>query len=311
MERHANYALVGAVSIVLLIATVVFVVWLGGSQFRREHDPYQIVFHGPIRGLSVGGEVQFNGIKVGEIGEIRLDQRDPNRVITDIELTRGTPVRIDSVASTETQGISGISIVQISAGTASKPLLQSVSRSKRPVITSKPNALSSLLQGGGEMVASATQALNSVNKLLSDRNIANVGSAIQDIRVTTAELAANRAMFANAGSALAKLDRAASDIQDAASSVRQIADGDGKRAFANISVAANELKGAVHEARGVIAKLDRQSADIGTTTLPNINATMISLQDTAESLDGLIRQIQRDPRHALGKGSGRERELPQ
>lgn len=310
MERHANYALVGAVSIVLLIATLVFVVWLGGSQFRRVHDPYQIVFQGPVRGLSVGGEVQFNGIKVGEIGDIRLDQRDPNRVITNIELTRGTPVRIDSVASTETQGISGISIVQISAGTPSKPLLNSVSRSKRPIIPSKPNAMSSLLQGGGEMVASATEALKSVNRLLSDRNIANVGSAIQDIRVTTAELAANRAMFANAGSALAKLDRAASDIQDAASSVRQIADGDGKRAFADISAAANELKGAVHEARGVIAKLDTQSADIGTTTLPNINATMLTLQATAESLDDFIGQIRQSPREALAKGKGVELELP-
>lgn len=56
MERHANYALVGAASIALLIATLVFVVWLGGS--AKGSDSYQIVFHGPVRGLSVGGEVQ-------------------------------------------------------------------------------------------------------------------------------------------------------------------------------------------------------------------------------------------------------------
>lgn len=310
MERHANYALVGAVSIVLLIATLVFVVWLGGSQFRREHDPYQIVFHGPVRGLSVGAEVQFNGIKVGQIQRIRLDERDPNRVVTDIEVNRGTPVRVDSMASTETQGISGVSIVQISAGTAIKPLLRKVDHSKRPIIPSKPNALSSLLQGGGQMVASATEALTRVNRLLSDRNIANIGAAIHDIRTTTAELAENRNMITNAASALAKLDRAATDIQDAAASVRHIADGDGKRAFADISGAAGELKVAVHEARGVIAKLDTQSGDIGTTTLPNINATMRSLQETAESLDGLIRQIRQNPRQALGKDSGKELELP-
>lgn len=65
MERHANFALVGASSIALLLAAVVFVVWLGGS--AQERDSYRIVFNGPVRGLSVGGEVQFNGINVGEM----------------------------------------------------------------------------------------------------------------------------------------------------------------------------------------------------------------------------------------------------
>jgi len=304
MERHANYALVGAASIALLIAALVFVVWLGGS--AKQSDSYRIVFQGPVRGLSVGGEVQFNGIKVGEIGGIRLDERDPNRVITDIELTRGTPVRVDSVASTESQGISGVSVVQISAGTPSKPLLKATNRSERPVIPSKRNAMSSLLQGGGQVLAGATEAMDRVKKLLSDRNIANISEAIQDVRLTTAELAANRAMFAHAGSALAKLDRAADDIRGAAASVRRIADGDGKRAFSDISQAANDLKSAVRDARGVIAKLGTQGADVGN----NVNATLLTLQDTAETLDSLIREIRRSPREALTKNKGTELELP-
>ncbi len=311
MERHANYALVGIVSTVFLIASIVFVVWLGGSQFRRDHDLYRIMFVGPVRGLSKGGEVQFNGIKVGQIQNIRLDEDDPNRVLTDIAVDRGTPIRVDSMASTEIQGISSVSVIQISAGSLQKPLLRKVDGSERPIISSKANALSTLLQGGGQMVQAATEALNRVNRLLSDRTIANVGAAVEDIRLTSAEFAANRRMISNAASALAKLDRAATDIQGASASVRQIADGDGRRAFADISGAAGELKTAIHEAREAVARLDTRSADISTTTLPNINAAMISLQDTAESLDGLIREIQRDPRHALGKGSGRERELPQ
>lgn len=107
MERQANYALVGAISTLLLIAGVVFVVWLGGSRFSNEYDRYRIIFEGPVRGLSVGGDVQFNGIKMGQIERIRLDEDNPNRVITDISLQARTPVRRDSLASTETQGISG------------------------------------------------------------------------------------------------------------------------------------------------------------------------------------------------------------
>src|SRR3546814_63929 len=188
MERHASYALVGIISTALLVAAIVFVVWLGGSRLGGSDDPYRIIFHGPVRGLSVGAEVQFNGITVGQIERIRLDEEDPNRVVTDIILTRGTPVRTDSLASTETQGISGVSIVQISAGTPAKPLLRKASQKRRPVIQSKPNALSSLLQGGGQVVQNAGEALQRVNRLLSDRNIDAIAVMVQDLKLTTQEL---------------------------------------------------------------------------------------------------------------------------
>lgn len=310
MERQANYALVGAISTLLLIAGVVFVVWLGGSRFSNEYDRYRIIFEGPVRGLSVGGDVQFNGIKMGQIERIRLDEDNPNRVITDISLQARTPVRRDSLASTETQGISGTSIVQISAGDPQQPLLREAERSHRPVIRSKPNAMSSLIQGGGQMVESATRALNQVNKLISDENIADLSATIKDVRLTMGELAENRAMFDHAGSLLAKLDSAATDIEASAALIREMGEGDGRRTLAEMSEAATELKAAIGEARGTLAHINRQSETIGTTTLPAVNAAMHSLQETSESLDGFLREIRQNPRRALTKDSGQELELP-
>src|SRR3546814_16040979 len=43
----------------------------------------------------------FNVIKVGQIQNIRRDEDDPNRVLTDIAVDRGTPVRVDSMRSEE------------------------------------------------------------------------------------------------------------------------------------------------------------------------------------------------------------------
>ena len=310
MERHAHFALVGVISTLLVIAAFVFVVWLGRFQFDHQFDQYRIVFAGPVRGLSVGVEVQFSGIKVGTIQHISLDTQDPNKVITDIRIDAETPVRVDSEATTELQGISGIDVVQISAGTPSKPLLRRVDHSKRPIIRSKPNALSSLLLGGGQMLQTATEALTRVNRLLSDGNIANLTIAVRDIRSTTDALAANRAMFSNAASTLAKLDRAATDIKGAAASVQQITDGDGRRAFADISSAAGELKLAVHQARGTISRLDGQTGTIASTTIPDINATLRSLQEAADSLNGLVQAVRDDPRGTLAKPRGKELELP-
>ena len=87
MERNANYALVGFASLILLVGLTLFVFWLARLQFNRDFDIYDILFLEPVRGLSEGGEVHFNGIKVGEVTKLALDKRDPNRVIARIRVT--------------------------------------------------------------------------------------------------------------------------------------------------------------------------------------------------------------------------------
>src|SRR3546814_1775741 len=81
---------------------------------------------------------------------------------------------------------------------------------------------------------------------------------VQDLKLTTQELSANRAMFGHAASTLAKLDRAADDIERTAASARGIIDGDGRNAVAEVSGAARELKVAIGEARLTIADIGRQ-----------------------------------------------------
>src|SRR3954470_3221194 len=153
MEKNANYALVGLSSLILFVGLVIFVVWLARFKFSQEYDLYDIVFQGPVRGLNQGGEVHFNGIKVGEVTRIALDRTNPARVIARARVTSDVPIRADSYAPLEPQGITGVNYVQITAGTPSKPLLkQTVPRDQIPVIRSQRSALSDLLEGGGTVL---------------------------------------------------------------------------------------------------------------------------------------------------------------
>ena len=101
MEKDANYALVGLSTLLLFIGLVAFIVWLARVTFAQEYDLYNIVFQGPVRGISQGGEVHFNGIKVGEVTRIILDPSDPRRVIATARVTSTVPIRIDSFATRE------------------------------------------------------------------------------------------------------------------------------------------------------------------------------------------------------------------
>src|SRR6202008_1972452 len=151
-ERNPNYALVGASSLILFVGLVIFVVWLARLQFNRDYDTYDILFQGPVRGLSQGGEVHFTGIKVGEVPKIPLDRTTPARVIARTRVTSDVPIRVDSYATLEPQGITGVNYVQITSGTGTRQLLKEYAEAecaKRPrrigtecipVLRSQPSA---------------------------------------------------------------------------------------------------------------------------------------------------------------------------
>jgi phospholipid/cholesterol/gamma-HCH transport system substrate-binding protein len=103
MERNANYAMVGFASLVLFVGLAAFVLWLAQVRFARDYDIYDIVFDGPVRGISQGGEVHFNGIKVGEVTRIALDRVNASRVIARIKVTSDVPIKTDSFATLEPQ----------------------------------------------------------------------------------------------------------------------------------------------------------------------------------------------------------------
>src|ERR1700759_1890571 len=108
MEKNANYALVGLSSLILFIGLVIFVVWLARVSFSQEYDLYDIVFDGPVRGLNQGGEVHFNGIKVGEVTKIALDRTNPSRVIARARVTSDVPIRIASHTTRESPAVTAV-----------------------------------------------------------------------------------------------------------------------------------------------------------------------------------------------------------
>jgi phospholipid/cholesterol/gamma-HCH transport system substrate-binding protein len=315
MEKNANYALVGLSSLILFIGLVIFVVWLARLQFARNYDLYDIVFQGPVRGLNQGGEVHFNGIKVGEVTKIALDRTNPSRVIARARVTSDVPIRVDSYATLEPQGITGVNYIQITAGTPSKPLLKDVEREKCqrlgirdciPIVPSQRSALSDLLEGGGTVLTRTIEALDRVNRVLSDQNIKTFGAAISDTQAVTAELRERKAVIADAQKALQDIDAAAQQVTELTKSGRNILDTDGRRSVKNIADAAEEAKATAADARAMVAKLQGPTTDFATVGLPQITAAVIQLQSAAESLERLVNDLQSSPATTLGKSSAEE-----
>jgi len=310
MERNANYALVGFASMILFVGLVVFVFWLARLQFNQEYDIYDILFTEPVRGLSEGGEVHFNGIKVGEVTKLALDKRDPNRVIARIRITSEAPVRVDSRATLEPQGVTGVNYVQITAGTPSKKMLRDTVRDDEvPVILSQRSTISDLLEGGGTVLSRTIEALDRINLVLSDQNIRTFTATMNDVQAVTAEARERKAIIADAQRALQSAEEAADEITKLTRNTNQMIDTDGRRTMKNAADAAEEVKAAAKDARAMISKLEGPTSEFATTGLPQLTSTIATLQSSAESLERLTNEIQKNPRGLIGKAPSQELEV--
>lgn len=310
MEKNANYALVGLSTLILFVGLVIFSIWLARVAFVRDYDVYDILFQGPVRGLTEGGEVHFNGIKVGEVTDISLDRTNPSRVISRVRVNSDVPIRVDSYATLEPQGITGLNYVQISAGTSTRPLLKEASpEGEVPVIQSQRSALADLLEGGGTVLSRTVEALDRVNRVLSDENIVTLGAAISDAQAVTAELRERKAIIADAQAALQNIGEAAKEARALAASTRDIVDTDGRAAMASLSEAATETEAAASDLRRMLAALEGPTSDFATYGLPQVARAAETLEEAAESLSRLTNEVNANPRGVVGKAPAKEMEI--
>jgi phospholipid/cholesterol/gamma-HCH transport system substrate-binding protein len=310
MERNANYAMVGIASVILLVGLMAFVFWLARVQFARDYDIYDILFDGPVRGISTGGEVHFNGIKVGEITRIALDPVNASRVIARVKVTSDVPIRTDSFATLEPQGITGVNYIQITSGTPARPLLKDVTPAgEAPVLRSQKSALSDLLEGGGTVLQRSVEALDRVNRLLSDQNIKSVSSMLNDIQSVTAQLKAHKELIGDTDTAIKSIDQTAQQISQLSESTNKLVNGDGKAAIKNLAEAADELKGAAHQSRDLMSKLDGPTTDFANNGLPALTNAIGSLQTATDTLNRVLNEAERSPSALISKAKDKEIEV--
>ena len=182
METRAPYALVGLFVLAIIAAVFGFVYWLHNSGGLTERTVYRVRFENTVSGLLKGASVLFNGIRVGEVTDLRLDADNPQLVIATIAVDGGTPVRADTKAGLDFQGLTGVPIVTLQGG--STPLPPAQKSSQEPyVLVADPAA-------GQSMTNAARDALRRLDGILTD-NADALRSTINNLNTFSGALARN------------------------------------------------------------------------------------------------------------------------
>jgi phospholipid/cholesterol/gamma-HCH transport system substrate-binding protein len=232
METKANYVAVGAFVLLCVIGLVVSIMWLAGVQYAQEYSYYIANFKGPVTGIGKGTVTRFNGIEVGRITDLEFNPNDPQAVIVTLQVQPRLNIREDSVASIESQGLTGAAYVEISGGTAKSPLLRAKRGEKFPVIRTKQSGLLQLEQSAPEVVAKLNIAVSRINDLLNDENRRALGHVLANLDETTSVIARRSdeidAIIKNTNQATTNLDKASAEIQPTLDRLDQTVDKFGK-----------------------------------------------------------------------------------
>lgn len=180
METSARYILVGLFALIAIVAGFGFVYWLNNNGTVGERETYQIHFLGPVSGLQNGAAVQLNGIRVGEVTSLRLD--DNNQVTATIAILKGMTLRADTGVSVDFQGLMGTALISLKGGSAKSPVL--VPNPQQPPV------LQADVSAGQDLTQTARGTLNRIDKILED-NAAPLKDTIANIKTFSAALARN------------------------------------------------------------------------------------------------------------------------
>ena len=273
METKANYVAVGAFVLACVIGLVVTILWLAGVQYSQEYAYYQAYFKGPVTGLGKGTVTRYNGIEVGRITNLEFDPSDPQRVIVTMQVQPNLNIREDSVASIDSQGLTGGSFVEISGGTANAPLLVAKDDQRYPVIRTKQSTFAQLEQSAPEVVAKLDIAASRLNDLLNDDNRRAIAHVLANLDETTQVIARHSAdidaTIANTNKAMANLSDATNNLTPTLEKVDLAVQKYGKvaddaDAFINGDGLA-QLSDLVGETRRLVANLTRLTDDLNRT----------------------------------------------
>ncbi len=303
MEQKVNFALVGAFVLVLATALVGVVLWLAsGGAYQTHYDRYDASVEESVSGLNLKAPVKYNGVDVGLVERIWLDAANPQRVNLRFQIQRGTPVKVDTVATLKTQGLTGIAYVELSGGTAESPALTRRRDRDYPVIQTIPSLSTRLENVLTDVLARLDSTSTTINEVLSPANRQAFTSALADIASVAHTIAARRttldAAITNAGQTLRNTSQASGQIGPVLERIGPMLERIERSAQAiesmGQSVAATS-DGAGKTVDAIGADMQRISAQ----TLPELERLMSELTALTKSLRRISDQTERDPRGLL------------
>jgi phospholipid/cholesterol/gamma-HCH transport system substrate-binding protein len=303
METRAHHVLIGAFTLVVVALAVLFALWLGKTSLNRQYSYYDIVFTEAVTGLSKGSPVQYNGIQIGEVSQLKLDPKDPRKVLARIQVAADTPIKVDTRAKLGLLGLTGVAFVQLSGGAPTSQPLMPTPDNPVPQIKSETSALSALLASGSDVVTSINGILDRLGKIISEQNVARINSTLKSIDQTTSTLAAERD---DLRTLIREAAAASKQLNQTLAGANQLVNGPGRQTLDHAAAAMASLQKTTQTLDELLTE-NQGSLQSGLRGVDQIGPALRELRSTLRDIHQITSQLQANPAgYLLGRDHATE-----
>ena len=304
MEPKVNYLLVGSFVAFLGAAVLVGILWLGKTDYRGAYDRYEASMKESVAGLSVDSTVKYRGVDVGRIKGIALRPDNPEEVLLTLEIVRGTPIKTDTIAVLETQGLTGLATINLTGGSRDAPSLQAQEGQAYPIIKTGPSlfyrldeAVSRLLseEGLAQLLADLDTAAKGAAKLLDEDNRTTLNRTIKDLSDVAHTIAAHRTEIEQSLNGAAKsADNLVKLTASLNAEVPTLLAGINK-SVAALGSATDELARTSRTVGTVVNEARPELQQFTRRTLPETGLLVTELRQLTGTLTRVARELEREP----------------
>jgi phospholipid/cholesterol/gamma-HCH transport system substrate-binding protein len=303
METRSNHMLVGGVVLVLLAATVGFIIWLSnvsGDDTKR----YDIFFKQAVDGLAKGSAVSFSGVPVGQVESINLEPNSPEFVRVRIGVRSDTPVLQGTTATIQGVGFTGVSQIQLDGATRGAPPITQDGPYGVPVIPTKPGALGQLLNSAPELLERVSTLTERLGQVLDEDNQRSIKGILANTERLSGALADRgpeiAATLVEARLAIAEAGRAAAAFERVAGTSNELLNEQGRPLLNDLRHTIRAAESTVRAAEGSMQNLNSVIAEarpgvqaLTKQTIPEIGLLVRDLRETTENLNNITEKVDR------------------
>ncbi|BCB19776.1 organic solvent ABC transporter substrate-binding protein [Bosea sp. ANAM02] len=289
MQSRAAHALIGLATLAVLAAVFGLGYWF--SRGQGGTIDVKVVFNGKVSGLGRGSSVLFNGLRIGEVKEIEIEPTDPGQIYAILKISQSAPLRVDTSARLEAQGLAGIVAVQ----------LRGDSPFAAPLVAGPGQALPTIVAESSENIFEKVESIaKGIDEALVGIDAAiqaNAGSLTEKIKYVENLSAALDANSSEVDKFMTNVSAAAEFVTPLPDKLKTFSDG-----FMETlrSVDKNRVAAVIDETDQTARQLGAAAPEVG-KTIGNIASMSEKLGRAADQVDGVLKGAQ-----AFLTGAGNE-----
>ncbi|EAH9381071.1 MCE family protein [Campylobacter upsaliensis] len=220
MENKASYFWVGIFIFGVFFASLIFMLWLGGYSEEESFEYYEIHTQESVAGLGLKAPVRLLGVEVGSVENISIYTKQNLGVNILIKVKKETPIKEDTFATLQLQGITGLKFIQLQGGSVNSKKL--TSDDGYPVIAFRESFLATIDRQGERIFSLIKTADDKSKRLLSDENLQNIEMLLKNLAQLSENLNANsKALSKNLNEASKNVALMAKEVELSAKNLRQ------------------------------------------------------------------------------------------